>query len=145
MKKCSLLFVLLLVCDVANAGGATMERGRALFAQCRACHTLHPGEASLMKGPTLFGVFGRKAGALPGYGAFSSAMRATDWVWDRAQLDRYLTDPAQRVPNNLMAFVGVANADDRAALLDFLERETKSEPPIADDDENATLTLRRAR
>jgi cytochrome c2 len=51
-------------------------KGKQIFdARCKACHSLEPDKHGI--GPTLHGVFGRKAGGLPDYN-YSSAMKAAN-------------------------------------------------------------------
>ena len=47
--------------------------GKSKFTQCAACHTTAEGGSNLT-GPNLYGIFGRKAGSLPGY-AYSDALK----------------------------------------------------------------------
>jgi len=47
---------------------------------CRTCHSVKEGDNRL--GPSLYKVFGRKAGSLPNYN-YSIAMRSADFVWDK--------------------------------------------------------------
>lgn len=102
---------------------AQTKRGRLLFLQCRACHELQPTGAALV-GPHLGGIVGRKAAGVEGFG-YSSSLRAQSFVWDRARLDAWLASPGKMVPGNTMAFAGVANEADRAALIAYLESATR--------------------
>ena len=88
------------------------------FAMCGVCHKVGAGEKSSL-GPNLFGVGGRKAGALPGY-AYSPAMKAAKFVWTRDKLIAYITDPRKTVPGNKMAFAGQKNPQQAAAIADYL-------------------------
>ena len=97
------------------ASAADAAHGKALFAACVACHS----EAPDALGPSLKGVFGRKAAALDDF-RYSSAMKRADLVWDAANLRDYLLDPQAKVKGNRMPFSGYANmsdADDVAAYL----------------------------
>ena len=40
-------------------------------------------------------------------------------------MDRWLEKPSAVVPGNAMAFAGIANPKDRAALIAYMESETK--------------------
>lgn len=100
----------------AAAGDAT--HGKIVFARCAACHSMEPGKK--MIGPSLAGVFGRKAGSLGGY-AFSPAMKKYDKVWDRKAMDAFLTAPTKTVPGTRMVFPGLSNPADRADLLAYLQ------------------------
>src|SRR3546814_5558151 len=59
---------------IANAHAAgDVAEGKKSFAKCHACHQLVEGKNGV--GPSLHGLFGRKAGTAPGY-KYSSAMQS---------------------------------------------------------------------
>jgi cytochrome c len=99
------------------------KRGRLLFIQCRACHELKAGLPAKV-GPSLHGLLGAKSAHVEGF-TYSAALRAANLTWDRATLDRWLERPGAVVPGNSMAFAGVANPKDRAALITYIEAETR--------------------
>jgi cytochrome c len=70
-------------------------------------------------GPSLVGVYGRKAASLPGYD-YSAALKASGLVWNAANLDAWLTDPSKLVPGTKMAFTGIATPDLRADVIAYL-------------------------
>lgn len=90
----------------------------ASFAQCKACHSVEPGKNGI--GPSLAGVFGDKAGAVPGFD-FSDAMKNSGLVWNQANLDRFLADPRGVVPGTKMAFGGVKDAAKRQEIINYLK------------------------
>jgi cytochrome c len=98
------------------------KRGRLLYIQCRACHDLQPSAVAKV-GPNLAGVMGQRAGQVQGF-TYSAALSSSKIVWDRATLDRWLEKPGAVVPGNIMAFAGIANAADRAALIRYIEVES---------------------
>ncbi len=102
------------------ARSAAEQDGQLAFNNvCRTCHTLKEGDNRL--GPNLYKIVGRKAGSLPNY-SYSDAMKGADLVWDRATLDRYMSNPDQVVPgNNMKPYGGVASAEERAKIIAFLE------------------------
>jgi cytochrome c len=51
-------------------------------------------------------------------------MKAQDFVWDEAKLDRWLAGPEDVVPGTAMAFGGLPNPADRKAVIDYLENPT---------------------
>ena len=117
--------VLLLTAPVASADplvAADEKRGRLLYLQCRACHALQPGGAELA-GPHLGGLLGREVASVPGFG-YSAALKAQSFQWDRARLDRWLEASGSMIPGNSMAFAGITNAPDRAALIAYLAAAT---------------------
>jgi len=112
---------------VATAAAAQAKRGRLLYLQCRACHELRPAGAALA-GPHLGDLLGRKVAAVEGF-AYSAALRGQAFAWDRARLDAWLAAPGKAVPGNTMAFAGIASAEDRAALIAYLESATRAATP----------------
>jgi cytochrome c len=104
------------------------RRGRLLYLQCRACHALRPDDAALA-GPHLGDLIGRAAASVEGFG-YSAALRATDFEWDRERLDEWLAAPGKMLPGNTMAFAGIVGAEDRAALIAYLETATRAAPVV---------------
>jgi cytochrome c len=105
---------------------ADAEKGKVVFEQCAACHSLDG--AGDYDGPTLKDVIGRKAGSLEDY-RYSAAMKRSDVIWDAASLDKYVADPQAFIPGNRMAFAGIADRGERDDLIAFLmiaTKETKS-------------------
>jgi cytochrome c len=99
-----------------------LAAGEAVFKRCVACHTLDPSGRNGI-GPDLWGVVGRAVATQPGF-AYSAAMKAKGGVWDEAALDAYLTSPMRTVPGGKMAFAGLPNAADRAAVIAYLKSKT---------------------
>ena len=98
-----------------------VEKGKAAYDQCAACHTIDGGESD---GPTLKGVFGRKAASLEAF-RYSAAMKRSDIVWNAETLDRFLADPQDTVPGNKMAFSGILVQADRDDLIAYIQSATK--------------------
>ncbi|HEY1505224.1 MAG TPA: c-type cytochrome [Stellaceae bacterium] len=84
---------------------------------CTVCHSTDPGTNKL--GPSLAGIVGRKSAALQDY-SYSPAMTKLNATWDKATLDKYLTDPQGMVAGTKMIFPGVKDEADRKALIDYL-------------------------
>ena len=74
-----------------------------------------------MTGPSLGGVWGRKAGTVAGFARYSDALKRSGLVWDERHLDEWLTNPAAVVPGNARDFPGIADARTRADLLAYLK------------------------
>ncbi len=97
------------------------DHGRALFEECRACHTLERG-APAMAGPNLNGLIGRPVAGDSDFD-YSPALRqarSEGTVWTPDLLDRFLVDPEAVFPGLWMTFRGLKEANDRAALIGFL-------------------------
>ena len=91
--------------------------GEKVFAHCVPCHSTKSGENKL--GPSLAGVFGRKAGTAPGY-SYSSAMKGTNITWDEKSLDEYLQGPGKVVRGTKMVYA-VPNEKDRQDVIAYLK------------------------
>ncbi|MFQ6006097.1 MAG: c-type cytochrome [Woeseia sp.] len=102
---------------------ADVRRGEALAMQCRACHSLERGGASIV-GPNLFGIFGRPAGSADF--AYSDALAGSDFVWTPRALDAWLVQPFAFLPGNRMSFPGLPADDDRNSLIAYLLHTTDS-------------------
>jgi cytochrome c len=101
---------------------ADLDNGQAKFAICKTCHTTAQG-AGAMTGPNLYGIFGRKAGAEPGF-AYSDGLKALGITWDAASLDKWIANPHALVPGTKMTYIGMSNAKDRADLIAYLKTAT---------------------
>lgn len=98
--------------------GPSLASAPAAFGQCAACHAIKPATNGV--GPTLFGIVGRKAGAVEGY-AYSPAMKAAGLTWDEATLDTYLADPRAKVAGTKMVYAGQPDAAKRQEVIAFLK------------------------
>jgi cytochrome c len=114
------LMTLLLV-GAARADGDP-ARGEARFQECAACHKLEAGANEV--GPSLHGVFMRKAGELQDF-RYSPAMKRSGIIWTAETLDKYIADPQALIPANRMPYAGMATAGDRADLMAYLQKATK--------------------
>ena len=88
------------------------------FAQCAACHAVQAGQNGI--GPSLAGVFGRKAASAPGFD-YSPALKASGQVWDEASLDKWLANPMGTVPGTRMTYAGQGDAAKRQELIAYLK------------------------
>ena len=101
-----------------TAPAVVADAAPAAFGQCRACHSIQPGMT--LVGPSLAGVYGRKAGSVAGF-AYSDGLKGLGVSWDEASLDKWLTDPAKMVPGTKMGFAGYADAAQRKAVIAYLK------------------------
>jgi len=106
----------------APAVAADPSHGKALFAQCAACH----GEtgAGTNLGPSLIGVLGRPAGQLRDF-HYSRAMQQSGIVWSEGILIKYLVDPQSVVPGNRMPFAGLDTPEDGEDVASYIENMNK--------------------
>ena len=101
------------------------DRGAQIFRACVACHTLTPDEGN-RAGPTLHGIFGRKIATLSGYN-FSPALKRLDIVWTPETVAKlFEVGPMTYTPGTKMPEQTIGSAEDRDALVTFLEKATKN-------------------
>jgi cytochrome c len=103
----------------AHADGDPV-RGEQIYHRCQGCHSIDRNRI----GPMHMGLFGRKAGSVPGFD-YSQAMKSSGIVWTEATLDQFLQGPRRMVPGTRMTFAGLPKAQDRADLIAYLAVATK--------------------
>ena len=104
---------------------ANADAGRTLFRQqCTVCHTAEADDNGGAQGPSLRGVFGRRAASDSSFG-YTSALQSSKLTWDADTLNRFLASPSRIVPGTAMA-VAVEDRAKRADLVAYLESETQS-------------------
>lgn len=92
--------------------------GEALFKKvCTTCHSNEPGVNKV--GPSLFGVYGRKAGSsdFPRYKGLVGA----DFTWNDALLNEYLTNPKDFV---------VAHTQNKTTLMTYKLNDEKQRQDV---------------
>jgi alcohol dehydrogenase (cytochrome c) len=110
----------------AAAGDATA--GKNVFAnQCASCHTTEVGKNGF--GPSLAGVYERKAGSLAGY-TYSPAMVQSGLTWNERTLDLFLTSSTKEVPGTSMP-VSLPSGTDRANVIAYLETLGRTTAAVA--------------
>ena len=72
------------------------------------------------QGPRLAGVFGRRAGSVPGF-TYSANLKRSGLTWNESTLERWLADPDTMVPENSMG-VDVPKASDRRDIIAYLKQ-----------------------
>jgi cytochrome c len=113
---------LVVALSATGASAQAMPKGDAaagekVFVACKICHVTDKGVNRI--GPSLFGVVGRKASAVPGY-TYSAASHKSGLTWDAATLFAYLEAPQKVMPGTKMAFGGVKDPQKRADLIAYL-------------------------
>lgn len=92
--------------------------GETVFIKCKTCHLMEEGRNGV--GPSLYGVVGREAGSMEGFN-YSDANANSGVTWTPEVLFEYLEAPRDFMPGTRMAFPGIADAQERADLIAYLE------------------------
>jgi len=96
------------------------EAGADVFdAYCSDCHSVSP-KGTNRKGPTLYGVMGRRAGIVPGF-AYSAGMAKSGLTWNPQTLNNYLANPRGMFADGKMK-KGLPKPEDRANVIAYLQR-----------------------
>jgi cytochrome c len=99
------------------------DAGAQVYRACIACHALSADDGE-KAGPSLAGIFGRKIGSLPGY-RYSDALKSMNIVWTPETVAKmFEVGPMAYTPGTKMPEQIIGSAEDRKALMDFLERTT---------------------
>ncbi|MCB9879999.1 MAG: sulfatase-like hydrolase/transferase [Planctomycetes bacterium] len=107
-------------------GEKMLVAGQRVFALCALCHPLGDQDGV---GPSLRGVLGRPVASRRGF-VYSPAMRERGGRgerWTRERLDAFLTDPMRDMPGTRMPFSGLRSAEQRQALLAWLDAQDDDE------------------
>ena len=123
MRKAYLVLIAAILISATTAHAQPLsgnaKQGAQLFANCAACHSLVANKN--MTGPSLAGVWERKAGSLASFERYSPALKASKVTWDAKTLDAWLKDPAAFIPGNYMTFRGIDVPRARTDLIAFLK------------------------
>ena len=116
---------------VAMVAAADAAAGEAVFSQCGACHVNAAG-ASPTVGPNLWGVVGSDIAGNADYPRYSAAFKSygEGQQWTVENLWEFLEAPMQVVPGTMMAYPGVKDEGDRAALIKYLNEQSDSPLPL---------------
>lgn len=106
---------------------ASMPNGeRQFMRKCSICHALEPGP-SRKAGPSLHGVFGRRAGTVDGY-SYSSTLNGSPIIWTAETIDALFDQgPDHFIPGSKMPMQVIAGPEDRADLITFLQDATSGD------------------
>ncbi|MBF0152391.1 MAG: c-type cytochrome [Magnetococcales bacterium] len=113
--------------------GDVMVGRRLVENHCGVCHDVTP-EKKNEKGPFLWGIVNRPVGAAQGYKYSQAFMKHTQehpFIWTEDNLNRFLTNPQQFIPNvrmsehrieNQISFDGIEDPANRRDLIAYLKR-----------------------
>ena len=113
---------------MAIFASTSATEGEKVFKKCAACHSIAEGGKNKI-GPALWGVLGRQAGSLPDY-KYSKAMAAHGKKWSFEEMNGFLIKPKDWIKGTKMSFAGLKNAKERAAVILYMNENTKNPLPI---------------
>ena len=116
-------FVFVALLAVAGAGEARAQdaaAGEKVFGVCKACHQV--GETAKNNvGPSLNGLFGRKAGTIAGYN-YTDANKNSGLTWDEATFREYIKDPKAKIPGTKMIYAGLKDEQRTNDLIAYIKQ-----------------------
>ena len=107
-------------------GTADAAKGADVFKKCAACHTVNQGGANGI-GPNLHGTMGGGVGGKGGF-AYTDALKKVGGNWDFDKMNAWLTSPRKFAPGTKMTFAGLANPQDRANVILYLNQQGSNLP-----------------
>lgn len=125
------LGLVLLVAGIFVRARPDVEMGKRLAENnCGVCHDLTSAQQN-EKGPFLWGVVNRPAGVVdfPFSASFLELVRSKPFLWNEANLERFITNPAvfipftrmaQRDKGHPLAFDGIESAANRRDVIAYL-------------------------
>lgn len=106
---------------------SALARGERAYQKCYSCHAIEPGKNDLT-GPTLYRIIGRRVASQRGFD-YSPALKRfarNNPRWTRALVLQFSADPEELVPGTSMTFHGIADVQERSALIRYLESLRKA-------------------
>jgi cytochrome c2 len=97
---------------------ADADAGQQLYRQCQACHQLENERNGV--GPHLVGIVGRDIASIDGFN-YSDALAGIEGAWTLDELSAWIENPSDYAPGNKMGYRGLADAQDRANLMAYLQ------------------------
>lgn len=107
---------------------ASIEKGKAQSAKCKACHDLASSKKNKI-GPPLWDILLAARGKHEGF-SYSKAMAKMGGSWDYEALNGFLLNPKRYLKGTKMAFAGIKKAKDRANLIVFLRSLSNAPKPL---------------
>lgn len=106
---------------------ADPAKGQQVFQKCASCHTINQGGANGV-GPNLYAVLGDEIGKGRGGFAFSAGLSGKGGKWDFAKMNEWLKNPRAFADGTKMTFAGLESAEDRAAVMAYINKQGSNLP-----------------
>jgi cytochrome c len=113
---------------MALFASTSSAEGAKIFKKCAACHSIAQSGGNKI-GPALYGVIGRKAGAISDY-KYSKGMAAHGKLWSFEEMNGFLIKPKNWVKGTKMSFAGLKKEKDRAAVILYMNENSDNPLPL---------------
>ena len=108
---------------------ANVADGEKAAKKCAACHTFDKGGANKI-GPNLFNVVGGHRAHMATFSYSNTLAGMKDQNWDYEDLNKFLKNPKSVVQGTKMAFAGISNDKERAAVIAYLRSLSDAPKPL---------------
>jgi len=106
--------------NFCTAFGAGIDAGAVVYNEkCLSCHPVEMGDHKL--GPSLVGMFGRKAGTVPGYTKYRGLI-GSDIVWDEQNLNEFLANPKKFLGTRTTMVYKLKDAKERELVIEYMKK-----------------------
>ncbi|MCK5166606.1 MAG: c-type cytochrome [Rhodospirillaceae bacterium] len=103
---------------LASPAFADGDGAKVFKKKCKACHAIKAGKNK--SGPSLAGIFGKKAGEVKGYKKYKG-LKGSSLVWDEKNLDGWLKNPKKFIGKSTSMSAKLKKEDDRKAIIEYLK------------------------
>jgi cytochrome c len=107
---------------------ADVKAGEGVSKKCTSCHSFDKGGKNGV-GPNQWNLVGSHFAHSESYTYSAAIGGMKDKKWGFQELSEFLANPKKYIPGNKMSFAGIANPQDRANLIAYLN--TLSDKPLA--------------
>jgi len=126
LTTCLVVIAVVLAQPSGASAAGDAARGKKDFLKCAICHSATPNTHKT--GPSLAGVWGRKAGTVEGFSRYSDALRNSGVVWSDHTLDAWLQEPRKLIPGTTMTLAPIRDATERRNIIAYLKQLASDSP-----------------
>jgi cytochrome c len=108
---------------------ANVADGEKAAKKCAACHSFDKGGANKV-GPNLWNVVGGHRAHIAAFSYSATLAGQKDQNWDYEDLNKFLHNPKSVVSGTKMAFAGISNDKERAAVIAYLRSLSDQPKPL---------------
>jgi cytochrome c len=113
---------------VQRVAAASVDAGEGAFRACAACHTVEEGRPHRI-GPNLWNVVGADIAGKEDFG-YSDVLAGKEGEWTLAKLDAWLANPMEWAEGTTMAYAGLQDPEERAAVIAYLRSLAEEPVPL---------------